>query len=352
MRFILFAILTLNLGFSSAFSQEIQLTTPEEVVRYHTDRGFSGVVLVAKGGVPILKIAAGKRTYSNGSPIETSDRFIIASITKQITAAAALKLVAEKKLHLDDLLNQYFPNYPQGHKIRIHHLLSNSSGIFNYTDDISVWPKLLSPLKDPQDLIRIFSARPLAFEPGTQYAYSNSNFFLLGLIIEKLSGMSYGEYLAQNFFVPNQMANSGFEPILSPTVVPGYLLDRYNRLVRIPFRHTSWAMGSGGVYSNVDDLLKWNEAIEAGRIVTPELYELMHKPGHGEYGYGIQTSRRFGTMVYWHNGLVPGYQTSNLRISSHGYSIITLSNVQDAKHINFAWEIAQVLLTGKVSKTP
>jgi len=160
-------------------------------------KGFNGVVLVAKQNKIVLKKAYGfaDREWNVSNTADT--KFRIGSITKQFTAASILQLAEQGKLNLDDKLSKYFPDFPKGDSVSIHMLLTHTSGIANYTAQAQ-FESLATLTLSKDSMLAFIRSKPYSFSPGTKYQYSNSGYFLLGCIIEKLSGQSYADYVQQN----------------------------------------------------------------------------------------------------------------------------------------------------------
>ncbi len=173
---------------------------------------FNGSALVARKGKVLLQKGYGWRNAITRMPNKSDTRFPILSITKPFTAIVILKLQEEGKLSVQDKLTKYFPDYPNGHKIKIHHLLTHSSGIYNYTEPVGTEDSALVnyPISR-QKVLDIFVKAPVEFAPGKRYSYNNSGYFLLGLIIESVTGKPYETVVRELIFRPLNMANSGFD---------------------------------------------------------------------------------------------------------------------------------------------
>jgi CubicO group peptidase (beta-lactamase class C family) len=195
---------------------------------------FSGTVLVAKDGKPVLDRGYGMANYELGVPNTPEMKFLIGSITKQFTATAIMQLAEKGLLDVNDPISKYLPEYPKetGDSITVHHLLTHTSGVPSYTDNAELMGRRATKMST-EEILNSFKDKPLDFPPGGQFKYSNSGYYLLGLIVENVSGKSYEEYLQENIFDPLGMAHTGYghhRPIL-PNRAAGYELDENGELV-------------------------------------------------------------------------------------------------------------------------
>lgn len=260
---------------------------------------FNGSVLVAENGKVIYKKGMGMANMEWDIPNAPDTKHRLGSITKQFTAALILQLVAEGKLKLDEPITAYLPDYPKanGNKITLHHLLTNTSGIPNYTS----FPKFFEERsRNPYtvgEFVKVFGDSTLQFVPGETFAYSNSGYFLLGAIIEKVTGESYEEQLEKRIFTPLKMNNSGFdhhENILKKRAT-GYqkLGAGYQNS---PYLDMSIPYAAGSLYATIEDLYLWDQALYTDQILNKESKDLMfakYIPAFGgHYGYGWNMVRR------------------------------------------------------------
>ncbi len=229
----------------------------------------SGVaVLVSQNGKVIYKKAYGYADAEKKTPITPSTKFRIGSITKQFTASAILKLQEEGKLKVTDKLSKYFPDFPRGDEVTIHHLLTHTSGIHSYTGKNDFIEKVVKPITN-EALLAYFKNDPYDFNPGERYQYNNSGYFLLGYIIEKISGKSYAQYLQDAFFTPLQMKNTGIHSSTLKLENEAKGLTKENGQYKLALDwDMSWAGGAGAIYSTVEDLYTWNEAVFNGKVLT------------------------------------------------------------------------------------
>ncbi|MEO7992652.1 MAG: serine hydrolase, partial [Chryseolinea sp.] len=225
-------------------------------------KAASGIsILVSKDGKVVYKKGFGYANIEKKELIKTDTKFRIGSITKQFTAVAILKLQEEGKISVTDKLSKFLPDFPRAGEVTIHHLLTHTSGIHSYTSKPEFITRVTSPITE-EALIAFFKNDPYDFNPGEKWLYNNSAFFILGHIIGKVSGKPYGQYLNETFFVPLHMTNTG---VHSSTLnlqneAKGYTKENGQYTMATNW-DMSWAGGAGALYSTVEDLAIWNEAI-------------------------------------------------------------------------------------------
>ena len=259
--------------------------------------------------------------------------FRIGSITKQFTAIAILQLMEQGKLSLQDDITKFIPDYPtQAYKITIENLLTHTSGIKSYTDG----PELMKFIKDdlkPEELIDKFKNLPMEFAPGTKWNYSNSGFFLLGYIIEKVTGMKYQDYIEQNLFKPAGMTNSLYgsdRKIIKNRAYP-YQTDD-NNVVNADYMSMLLPYSAGALMSTVEDLYKWNRALLSDKFVKRETLEKAwteYKLSDGKgthYGYGWFLSQVQGSPSIEHGGGINGYLTNGIYLPKEDVFVAVFSN--------------------------
>ena len=224
--------------------------------------GPGAAVLVARDGKILFEKAYGLADIENHVPVTAETKFRIGSISKQFTAAAILKLQEQGKLSVEDKLTKYYPDYPRGGEVTLRHLLTHTSGIHSYTDKPGFMDSVTKPIKSDA-LVKSFENDPFDFDPGQKWSYCNSGFFLLGCIVEKVSGESYEEFMRKTFFEPLGMRNTGVHH--SDAELKNVALGYDGGPKRAVNWDMSWAGGAGALYSTVGDLYRWNEAIFHGK---------------------------------------------------------------------------------------
>jgi CubicO group peptidase (beta-lactamase class C family) len=284
---------------------------------------FSGSVLVAYRGHVLLSRGYGLANREEAVPASVRTRYRLASVTKPITALAVLRLVAAGKLSLDDSLCAHIsPCPPTWAPITVNHLLRHSSGLPNYTDFADFVNYEQRP-STPEQLVARFRNLPLGFAPGTIYHYTNSNYLLLGLIIEAVSGQAYADYLRSEIFAPLAMENSGQDP---GDFSPLGGTQGYNGAVRDIPLDVSNLFAAGDLYATVEDLYLLARALDTGRLLPPELAAAMVQPGPGRYGLGWLIEQRGSHQLVYHPGSMSGAATWFGRYPEPGLTVIVLSN--------------------------
>ncbi|MGQ9893665.1 MAG: serine hydrolase domain-containing protein, partial [Roseiflexus sp.] len=287
---------------------------------------FQGAVLVAQDGKVV--IARGYGNADENVPNTVSTRFRLASITKQFTAAAILALQQDGKLNVDDSICTYLDNCADAWKtLTIRHLLTHTSGLIDYTDFASFEPTEMYPAT-PQELVERFRTFPLAFVPGTLYDYCNSNYVLLGLIIERVSGMTYADYLHQRFFLPLGMTATGYDTSRGAIAdgAQGYVVPGK----KSGFLDASTLYAAGGLYSTVGDLFRWDQALYTDEALAREQLEQMFTPVLRNYGFGWKIEVINGRRRISHPGNMTGVATFFARYPDDRVTIIVLSNMEYA----------------------
>ncbi len=265
---------------------------------------------VLRHGKLVASGAYGIADLENDVPVTKETEFPIASITKQITAAAVLRLSESGKLGLEDDISRFVPDFPvKNAGVTIRRLLNHTAGIRNLQDlGDRYWKQSAIPAK-PQDLIDLFRSEPLDFPPGTDYHYSNSGYVLLGAVIENASGESYGDYIRKQLFEPLGLTHilyGGASRLLHGRAHGYWVVD--DKFVNAAHYDDSQGFSMGGVYSTAADLAKWTEALHHGRVLRPESYKHMITPEvlpNGEkltYGEGMELGEIGTYHLYSHAG--------------------------------------------------
>jgi len=335
----------------SQVSAEKRLETQVDAyVRPYLDvAGFNGTVLIAKNGKVLLSKGYGMANYELGVPNTPQTKFHLASVSKTFTAAAIMMLQERGLLNTSDPLTKFIPDYPNGDKITVHHLLKNTSGIPNINNfpEYDAWSKFPHT---PQDLVEKFKNKPLDFEPGTRgYTESNSNYNLLAFIIEKLSGKSYGEFLEKNIFAPLGMMDSGHDnrpEAMLKNRASGYVPTGISDLKNAPYLDWSIKTGNGSIYSTVEDLYKWDRSLYTEKILKRATIEKMFAEGYGWFD-----SKRFNRRAIRMNGRSPGFQSEIQRYVDEDICVIVLGNNYAPTASLIAEDLAAIAL-GEKYKIP
>jgi CubicO group peptidase (beta-lactamase class C family) len=322
-------VLALALFFGSSYAS---LPTVEEKLDQYLNAAdtvlqFNGTALVAKGGKVIFAKGYGMADREKKTPNTVDTKFLIGSITKQFTATAIMQLVADKKLDIDNPISTYLTDYPKstGDKITIRHLLTHTSGIQNFTD-LPAYQGMRDKSMTPQQVVAQFKDLPLDFEPGTKFNYSNSGYILLGLVIEKVSGEPYAQYLQKRIFDPIGMKNTGYMDYRTSLMAVGYEPDSTGHLKLSIKVDPMVPFSAGALYSTVGDMLLWDQALYGGKVLSQELLKQMWTPNLGMYGFGWVIDTLYGHKRIWHNGGIDGFVSGFQRFVDDSICIVLLSN--------------------------
>ncbi len=329
-----FAILysaTLVAAQSESTSRQFETDTRAYLEKLTND-GLPGVaVLVARDGRIVFRACFGFADIGRGIPVTVDTKFRIGSVTKQFTAAAILRLVEDKKLSLTDTVEKFFPGFPRGEKITIHHLLTHTSGIPNFTKRPDFRSRV-SRFIAPAELIALFGEGPPDFPPGAGSRYSNSGYFLLGEIVKKISGKSLESSMRETFFEPLAMLDTGF---IDSAMPPAGLAVGYSGAYKRPnlalHWDVSWNGGAGGLYSTVGDLYRWSEALFSGKVVSADSLKLMTTsvnlpPEKVNYGYGVAMVPLHGLPSISHGGSLDGWASYLARLPDQHCTVVVLAN--------------------------
>jgi CubicO group peptidase (beta-lactamase class C family) len=301
----------------------------DQIVQYWVDaQQFMGAVLVARGDKILFKKAYGSANLEWNIPNTPTTRFRIASVTKQFTAAAILLLEERGKLKLEDPISKYYADAPDAwSRITLKNLLQHTSGIPDFTQepDMETW---MTQRTAPTDSVKRVRDKPLQFEPGAEMRYSNTGYVLLGIAIEKASGTSYAAFLKQNIFDPLGMKDSGYdenEPILARRA-SGYMPGASGP-VNAKYTDMSLPFAAGGLYSTVEDLLRWERALFGKKVLSESSLEKMIAPGKNDYGFGLYVTEKAGRLVIYHGGGIAGFNSQLAHYPKDGVTVVALSNL-------------------------
>ncbi len=331
----LLALVGLAASIQPALAQDKAAQIDALLAQYHEYGLFNGSALVAANGSVIFKKGYGDANMEWDIPNEPDTKFRLGSITKQFTAVLILQLMQEGKLTLNDPLTLHMPDYPNegASKVTIHHLLTHTSGIPSYTGLPDFFAEKSRDPYTPEELVDVFDELPLEFEPGSEWRYNNSGYFLLGVIIEKIEGKTYEASLQERILNPLGMDDTGYDhhgTILAKRAA-GYERQGTS-YINAPYLDMSLPYAAGSLYSTVEDLYTWDRALYTEQVLPPDLKEKMFTPYMNNYGYGWaigdrtigetdQTVKRIG-----HGGGINGFNTIIDRIPEEEHLIVLLNN--------------------------
>lgn len=305
---------------------------------YSEYKQFNGSILVAEQGQIIYKSGFGMADNNWDIENKPSTKFRLASVSKQFTAMLTMQLVSQGQLELDTPVSTYLPDYPRkvADSITVHHLLTHTSGLPNYTS-FPDYRDIMRKGASPEELVKFFADSTLQFHPGERFSYSNSGYALLGYIMETITGESYADLLNKQIFEPLGMHNSGYAVggEIIRNMASGYN-NNGTRLLNSSYINLSAAYTAGGIYSTVEDMFLWDQALYNESILPKKYRDMLfekHTPAWGEhYGYGwIMEDRLIGNTneriaAIWHDGVINGFTSLILRIPSTQSSVILLNN--------------------------
>ena len=283
----------------------------DAIVRSYVDqKQFMGSVLVAEKGDVVFEKSYGFANLEWNEANASSTKYRLGSLTKQFTAASVLLLEERGKLNTADPVKKYLPDAPAAwDQVTIYHLLTHTSGIPNFTDFPDYIATQATPTT-PQALVGRFRDKPLDFAPGTQYRYSNSGYVVLGFLIEAISGKTYAQFLQENIFAPLHMAESGYDVNAAILMhrASGYVPSA-NAPVHAGYIDMTVPFSAGGLYSTTPDLLRWQEALFGGHLLSASSLKKMTTPYRSGYACGLAVHTVAGRTVVEHAGGINGFNT-------------------------------------------
>lgn len=306
----------------------------DEILKQEFTLNNTGITaIVSSKGKIIYKKALGMANAELNVPMQTDNVFRLGSITKQFTAIAILQLMEQGKLNVQDELTKFIPDYPvKDAKITIENLLTHTSGIRDYTSIRDTAQRSKMDFT-PVEMISYFKNQPMRFAPGAKYEYSNSNYFLLGYIIEKITGKTYAQYLEENFFQPLGMSNSSYasDTKIIKNRAAGYTMGKQG-IENAAALSMTQPYAAGAVLSTVEDLFKWQQAIQSYKLVKKETLEKafakyrLSNGAESNYGYGWRLGSIQESSTIWHGGLINGFMTTALYLPKEDVYVAVLSN--------------------------
>lgn len=312
--------------------------------------GPGGAFLIAKGGKPIYQKAFGKANIELGVAMTTQNIFQLGSITKQFTAIAILMLEEQHLLSTQDPISKYIPDYPNGDKITLHHLLTHTSGIKDFTKMKSI-SQIAQKDLSPKELVDFFKNEPVDFLPGEKFEYNNSGYAVLGYVIELTSKDTYEHFIQKNIFAKADMTNSRYvsDVAIIKKRAYGYQQknNQYVNKTRISF---NIPYASGSLMSTLEDMLKWQSALNQNILLKASsskkaftAYQL-NNGASIHYGYGWHISQINGSPSREHGGSVFGFKTMGVYLPQQDIYVIGLSNCDCNSPTQVTRDIAKLVL--------
>ncbi len=311
----------------------------------------AAVMVVENGEIVFIK-GYGLANIEKNQPVTTETNFRLASVTKQFTAMSILMLIDRGKLSIGTTLKNIFPDYPDyGNNITIKNILQHTSGLIDYEDLID--DSVTVQVKDKDVLDMMMKTDSTYFVPGSQHKYSNTGYALLALTVEKISGMPFRDFLKENIFAPLEMNNTlAFEKNINEVEFRAYGYTIQENEVKFTDQSvTSAVLGDGGIYSSLDDLYKWDQALYTNKLINKKYLEeswTMGKTNDGiefPYGYGWRLEMYNDSKVVYHTGSTIGFRNIIYRIPDKKFTVVILTN-RDADSefstLKFAHQIADI----------
>lgn len=345
MRF-LYCIAFITVLFANNVCAQNKAKTIDSVITlYHKNGSFNGSVSVYQYGRPVLAKGYGYRDVSKKLLNDSNTVFQIGSVTKTFTATMVMMLQEQGKLNVKDKLNKYLPDFPDGDKISLENLLTHTSGIYNYTEDTAFGRVGLFSHHNRKEMMSLFKDKISGIEPGTTFSYSNSNYLLLGYIIEDITHKSYYAALRSMILEPLGMKNTGcdFAKLNNKNKATGYFSIDDNTGDIAPLVDSSVSYAAGCIYSTVSDLNKWANAVHAGLLMKKESWQQALTIYKQNYGYGWMLGEVSGKKSIGHNGGIHGF-VANLFIMPYDAStIVLISNNMENEQSQIRRNITSIL---------
>ena len=331
-------------------AQDISSRLDDFLTKQTTERSLSGSVLVAREGKLLLNNGYGEADREKKVPNTARTKFRIASITKQFTAMAVLILQARGKLGVQDRVCAYILNCPPAWEaITFHHLLTHTSGLPDYYSSTD-WRTFQATPMTPSGIVAHFMDKPLDFQPGEKWNYSNSGYTVLGTLIEQVSGISYEAFIKENILDPLKMEDTGYLDNTEGMAV-GYATA--NSTTPADFEDASSLYASGGMYSTVGDLYLWDQALYADKLIPKDLRDKMLTPylpmsnfAGFSYGYGSMIGEIAGRRAVGHAGRIEGFSSLNMYFPDDKVAVVILSNQRDPPAYDIGIRLAKYFVFG------
>ena len=312
------------------------------------ENNLSGVVLIAKNGKPIYREAFGFANLPDRVKNKPVTKFNLASINKMFTAMAIMQLVESGKISLQDKVGKYLLDYPNktvADSVTIHHLLTHTSGMQSFWEEYDKLAKV--NFKNIADYLPLFADKKLAFAPGSDFLYSNSGYMVLGLIIEKVSGQTYFDYVKEHIYKPAKMVNTDAYELANaiPNLATGYTmsLEEPGQWKNNIFTNLYKGTPAGGGYSTADDLLNFANALQNNVLLSKESVTLATsgkvKYREGKYGYGFEENHINGHRIIGHTGGHDGIACELMIYPDLGYTVVILTNGEVENY----WEASNLI---------
>jgi CubicO group peptidase (beta-lactamase class C family) len=349
-------LLFLTALFVSVSTTTAQPTTQllDSLVNAYARQGkFHGSVLVAQKGNILLEKGYGWKDVTQKTKADANSIYQYGSVTKQFTTALIMHLQEKGKLNTQDKVSKYFPQLPFADSITIYNLMTHTSGIFNYTNNPDFMKSEAVKPANQEKIFALFQNKPLEFPPGSKFNYSNSNYMLLGYIIEKASGMPYETLARQVILQPFGMKTAGFDfaNLKSPDRATGYHFINGDKYEAAGIVDSSVAYAAGSLFGSAKDLYAWHTALQQGKLLSAQSWKQVYTPFHNKYAFGWNVDSMYGKQVMQHGGGIFGFTSMFKRFPQDDVVVIVLSNNSSSVTGEIANNLA-ALVYGKEAKWP
>ncbi|WP_249310090.1 serine hydrolase domain-containing protein [Bacillus sp. FJAT-49736] len=316
---------------------------------YEKNGYLNGSILIASQGNILLNRGFGIANIEHSIANKPTTKFRIGSLTKAFTSLGIFLLHEKGSLNIQDSISKYLPDLPHHNEITIYHCLTNTSGLPNFTSFPDFWFTTMRLPSTLQEIIDSFKNLELNFQPGNSFEYSNSGYAILTAIIEKVSGMPYGEYIKEEICLPLGMYNTGCDDGIKiiPNLASGYSF--WENPIHAAYADLSFPLGIHGLYSTTEDLLIWDQALNSSKLLNRELMKKLFTPNRDSYACGWVVSEILGRPCTHHFGDISGYCSQFIRFVDDQVTIIFLSNMNVTPVSHIAEEIAKVIFEEEVS---
>ncbi|HZZ65721.1 MAG TPA: serine hydrolase domain-containing protein [Candidatus Baltobacteraceae bacterium] len=318
---------------------------------------------VGRAGTVLYSRGYGLRDRADRLPVTAHTIFPVGSITKQFTATSVMILAGRGGVNLDAMVSRYLPNAPHGNEITVRQLLDQTSGLPDYLDNKPLLAAIMAGTDrshSMSSLVALVNGKPLHFKPGSKWEYSNTNYALAGMIVSRVSGVPYPQFLQHEIFAPQHLDSTQYLRMSVPSgtdVTRGYNYVK-GRFRVIPNFSMDWGNAAGAIASNVQDLIRWDNAYFSGAIIPLAAVRIATTPPAGVvvlhskdrannmglgYAFGWVQARAEGRQMVWHNGGLPGARAMNATFPKDALEIIVLTNATDASPEDTALRIARTI---------
>jgi len=355
------SIIIILLSLNSCLAQDKSVKIDQVMQKYHEQGLFNGTVLVAEKGKVILKKGYGYANMEWEIHNEPDTKMRLGSITKQFTSMLIMQLVEDGKINLLDPMTKYLPDYRQetGKQITIHHLLTHTSGIPSYTNLPNFFNEISRNPYPKDEFIELYCSGDLEFEPGTKLKYNNSGYFLLGAIIEEVTGQTYKEVLHEFILDPLGLENTGYDmhaPILKKRAT-GYRKTDEGYL-NSPYLDMGLPFAAGALYSTVEDLYTWDRALYTEELLSESSMRIMLTPFLENYAYGWAVGKTAlgdegdSLNIVAHGGGINGFNTLITRMVDDQHLVVLLNNTGGGTKLNDVTTVIRNILYDMPFKLP